>query len=62
MKVDNEEQRKQLLGIIDSFPVNTNMLQAMQIVQVVFQIRQCVERAGLDDGPNDSATPGPVNP
>jgi hypothetical protein len=58
LKVDTEEQRKNLMAIIDAFPVNANAAQAMQIVQEIYKIRLSIEKAGIDNECCNTSTAG----
>jgi hypothetical protein len=48
MKLDDEQQRQMLLQIIGNFPIQGNMQQANQSIQVLSQLGRAVENAGLE--------------
>lgn len=47
MILDNEEQRKTLISIIDATNINANLQQAVQMCNVVLKIRNEVESATI---------------
>jgi hypothetical protein len=58
MKLDNEEQRRNLMAIIDAFPIQANFANAMQVVQGLFQMKQIIEQAGLEVVNPSGTAPG----
>lgn len=52
MKLDNEQQRQQLIQIINALPINGNLGQVTQIAQALIELAKTIEQAGLDSVEN----------
>ncbi len=59
MILDNEQQRTNLLQVIDACPINASLSQSLQIVPALMQLRQQVQEAtiGVFDAPETPGVP-----
>ena len=48
MKLDNEEQRKLLITIIDGTTINGNYLSALQAIEMLSKLKQVITNAKIE--------------
>lgn len=51
MKLDNEQQRQQLMQIINALPINGNLGQVTQTINTLIVLMQTIEGAEIDKPP-----------